>query len=166
MTPGMRLSSFYLLQAKHTGDIAVTSPPEYPRTFAFDFQIVLMSSCIFLFFFSFATPNLRSAELLCISQKEKRRQQNHITQAEVQNPDWTPNMGTWLSEALLWSSLERWCWMCGTGTQLSETGTPSPSLKAETINHRTWHARGLQRTIKSNLAPSVQDLNSRVAQAL
>lgn len=46
--------------------------------------------------------------------------------------------------------------MCGAGAPLSETGTPSASLKAETINYRMWHVRGLQRTINSNVVQSVQ----------
>lgn len=54
-----------------------------PRTFAFDFQIVLMFSCFFPLF-STATSNPGTAEPLYAPENEKSRQQNHITQAEVQ----------------------------------------------------------------------------------
>lgn len=42
---------------------------------------------------------------------------------------------------------------CETGTQLSESGTPSLSLELEVISQWTWHVRGPQRTINSKLTP-------------
>lgn len=129
-----------------------------PRTFAFDFQIVLMSSCFLpppSLPFSTAAPKPRSAELLRVPEKETSRQQNHITQAEVQTPDWTfKNTGPKPCVKRYWdhvgeAMLVLLCF-CETGTQLSETRPTSLNSEFKIINWWTWHERGPPRTIKSN----------------
>ncbi|KAF3848031.1 hypothetical protein F7725_021059 [Dissostichus mawsoni] len=70
-----------------------------------------------------ATPNPGTVELFSVPKKEKSGQQNHITKAEVQTPDWTSRHGARLYH------LGEGDVSCETGTQLSETGTPSLSLE-------------------------------------
>lgn len=134
MEPGSRLSSFYLLKAEHTGDCAPVNPPKNPRTFAFDFQIVLMSPCFFLScLLQRYTKPQEHWTFLCPREREERAAKPH-NQSRGANSDW---LDVQTQGSALWSitliisvkmMLVKLCF-CETGSQLSKNCFPSLSLE-------------------------------------
>lgn len=127
-----------------------------PRTFAFDFQIVLMSSCFFPPSFQpcYTKPQ-ECWTFRCPKEREEQAVKPHNPSRGVNS--WqdvqTQGLALWsitqiILVKVIWYNYVLLCF-CETGTQLSETGTPSLSLELEIINQRTWHVRRTQRTVNS-----------------
>lgn len=168
---GARLEAVFVLppQSQAHGRLRTSYfSSEKPRTFAFDFQIVLMSSCLFFLSLSFQQCYTKPQDHWTFLHPKEREERA----AKPHNPSRGAN--SWLDvqtqRLALWSvtqiisvkvMLVMLCFR-ETGTRLSETGTPALSPELSIITQWTWHTRGPQRTANSKPTAEFPGLHRRL----